>query len=138
MLNTLVFFFVYCTPVVYHGDFASGRGWIATFLVTFCAYGLLEIGVKLENPFGFDDVDHDLEDFGRKMSKESDMIAKITAKEYSAKNSFLQEVRECSGEASIERSKYRRERNDQEPKGTQESETRPCYYSALMLRLEAH
>ncbi|GMI12092.1 hypothetical protein TrVE_jg1784 [Triparma verrucosa] len=92
MLNTLVFFFVYCTPVVYHGDFASGRGWIATFLVTFCAYGLLEIGVKLENPFGFDDVDHDLEDFGRKMSKESDMIAKITAKEYSAKNTFLQEM----------------------------------------------
>ncbi|GMI14962.1 hypothetical protein TrLO_g10419 [Triparma laevis f. longispina] len=92
MLNTLVFFFVYCTPVVYHGDFGSGRGWIATFLVTFCAYGLLEIGVKLENPFGFDDVDHDLEEFGRKMSKESDTIARVTGKEYSGKSALLKEM----------------------------------------------
>ena len=34
--------------------------------------------MKLENPFGFDDVDHDLEDFGGKMSLESDCIMKVS------------------------------------------------------------
>ena len=92
MLNTLVFFFVYCTPIVYSGDFKSGKGWVATFLVVFCAYGLLEIGVKLENPFGYDDVDHDLEDFGKKMSKESDCIMKVCRNKEQGRDPVMQNM----------------------------------------------
>ena len=81
MLNALTFVFVFATPFVYNGPLDSGEGWISSLLVCFCCYGLLEIGEILENPFGFDEMDLDLQNFGKSMVVESDVIA-LTAREF--------------------------------------------------------
>ena len=39
-------------------------------MLTFSFYGIQATGSKLENPFGFDDTDHDLEAGGRGRPRE--------------------------------------------------------------------
>merc|ERR1719230_787045 len=75
MLSVIVFAFVYITPFIYAGPFASGEGWVATMMLTFCFYGIQETGCKLENPFGWDAIDHDLERYGISMCLETELIA---------------------------------------------------------------
>ena len=79
MLSTLVFIFVYVTPLLYCGPLPTGQGWFSSLVITFCCYGLLEVGICLENPFGWDETDLDLEKFGKVMALESDVIA-VTAR----------------------------------------------------------
>ncbi|GMH82801.1 hypothetical protein TL16_g09383 [Triparma laevis f. inornata] len=80
MLSALVFIFTFITPLLYCGPMETGNGWISSLALTFCAYGLLEIGICLENPFGWDAMDLDLESFGKSMALESDVIA-VSARE---------------------------------------------------------
>ncbi|GMH91024.1 hypothetical protein TrVE_jg5011 [Triparma verrucosa] len=80
MLSSLVFLFTFITPLLYCGPLETGNGWISSLALTFCAYGLLEIGICLENPFGWDTMDLDLEAFGKSMALESDVIA-VSARE---------------------------------------------------------
>lgn len=79
MLSMLVFIFVYVTPLLYCGPLETGQGWTSCIVITFCCYGLLEVGICLENPFGWDETDLDLEKFGKVMALESDVIA-VTAR----------------------------------------------------------
>ena len=75
MLAVIVFIFVYITPFLYAGPFMSGEGWLATMMLAFCFYGIQETGSKLENPFGWDDIDHNLERYGMSMCLETELIA---------------------------------------------------------------
>ena len=75
MLAVIVFIFVYITPFLYAGPFMSGEGWLATLMLAFCFYGIQETGSKLENPFGWDDIDHNLERYGMSMCLETELIA---------------------------------------------------------------
>jgi len=77
MLSVIVFAFVYITPFLYAGPFASGEGWVATMMLAFCFYGIQETGSKLENPFGWDTIDHDLERYGMNMCEETELIAEF-------------------------------------------------------------
>ena len=47
----------------------------ATLMLAFCFYGIQETGSKLENPFGWDDIDHNLERYGMSMCLETELIA---------------------------------------------------------------
>ena len=65
---------MYITPFLYAGPFMSGEGWLATMMLAFCFYGIQETGSKLENPFGWDDIDHNLERYGMSMCLETELL----------------------------------------------------------------
>lgn len=100
MLSLLLFIFVYSTPFIYtlpsHSDIdslaqadadiedlirgnedrkCSSLGWLPSTLLVVAYYGIEQIAVLIENPFNFEDIDHDLEAFGRRVDDESRAIA---------------------------------------------------------------
>ena len=42
-------------------------------------YGVMQIAIEIENPFNFADVDHDLDEFAKKLHEETLAIAKAVA-----------------------------------------------------------
>jgi len=52
------------------------QGWIASIFSCLVFYGLLELSVSLFNPFGHDDIDHDIGSFCGKANTEMMVIAK--------------------------------------------------------------
>ena len=70
--------FVFGTPVAIMcndaiGWYGIGMVWFSTFLM----YGLEEMASEIENPFGWDENDHDLTRFCRKLNVEVNMLTKV-------------------------------------------------------------
>ena len=84
MLSLLLFVFVYSTPFMFSfptddggGDErgeCSRLGWLPSILLVLGYYGIEQIAVLIENPFNYEDIDHDLEAFGRRVEEESAAI----------------------------------------------------------------
>ena len=54
----------------------SALGWLPSLLLVLGYYGIENIAVLIENPFNFEDIDHDLEAFGKRVEDESRAIEK--------------------------------------------------------------
>jgi predicted membrane chloride channel (bestrophin family) len=91
ILYVLVFGFVYVTPWIYvnNGKFWLWcAGWTSSTLTCLCYYGILELSAVLQNPFGWDSIDLDLEKFGKRVNAETKVIceavnAQEKARDYS-------------------------------------------------------
>lgn len=87
LLYSLIFIFTFITPFVYAPEVGSdmvddwdnkfkwGSGWVASLLVCTAYYGIMETAAKLQNPFGYDLIDHDMETFGKKSHAECLTVA---------------------------------------------------------------
>lgn len=81
ILGVLLFIFVYSTPVVYWAKTSSERDWhqmsglLPSIVTSFFYYGVMQIAIEIENPFNFADVDHDLDEFAKKLHDETLAIA---------------------------------------------------------------
>ena len=65
-INVIVFFFVFSSPLLFTASFKYAAFWPAT-LVSLCFYGVLEVGERLEKPFGWIKPNHDLSVFGQNL-----------------------------------------------------------------------
>lgn len=86
ILGVLLFLFVYSTPVVYWGRTNYERrrwyemsGLLPSVVTAIFFYGVMQIAIEIENPFNFADVDHDLDEFAKKLHEETLAIAKAVA-----------------------------------------------------------
>lgn len=55
--------------------FESMSGWVGSCLLTLSSYGILEIAAKLQDPFGHDEIDHDMEEFSVRANNECQQVA---------------------------------------------------------------
>lgn len=88
-LYILTFSFVYITPFVFvvGGDeWEFQAGWIVSTTICACYYGLIELTAKLQDPFGWDAVDLDIDKFGMQLMKETLMISNVDAVEWGNPN----------------------------------------------------
>ena len=89
VLYFLTFCYVFITPWVYaepsktadcssqddglackDGWAAWANGWAASTLICIAYYGVMELAAALQNPFGWDAIDLDLEAFGKRVHNE--------------------------------------------------------------------
>lgn len=79
LLYVLCFVFVNITPWIYVNDGRNmiwASGWTASTMICIAYYGIMELAAGLTNPFGWDDVDLDLQMFGKRVHNETRIIAK--------------------------------------------------------------
>ena len=72
-INVIVFFFVFSSPLLFTASFKYAAFWPAT-LVSLCFYGVLEVGERLEKPFGWIKPNHDLSVFGQNLWHECEAL----------------------------------------------------------------
>lgn len=76
MLNFLLFFYVYTSPLVFSATFK----WITPFpsvIVAMGFYGIAEIGQVIEESFDWEEPKHDLSGLGRRILNENKLILKV-------------------------------------------------------------
>lgn len=103
LLYILIYVYTFITPVIYCPDIASKKtlsfhnissarfdelekesnykflgiaGLAASLLIAISYYGIMEVAAKLHNPFGYDDIDHDIEVFGIRCHNETLIVSK--------------------------------------------------------------
>lgn len=79
LLYVLCFVFVNITPWIYVNDGKNmiwASGWTASTMICIAYYGIMELAAGLTNPFGWDDVDLDLQMFGKRVHNETAIIAR--------------------------------------------------------------
>ena len=99
MLALILFVFVFISPFIYTiqtGNPASGV--VPSVLLVLAYYGIEEIAIEIENPFNWDDVDHDFETFGAAIHDETLAIA--TADAAAAAKRLKMRVRGAPGGAA--------------------------------------
>ena len=75
MLAFILFVFVYFSPFVYMLSNSNPLlGVIPSVLLVLAYYGIEEVSIAIENPFDWDECDHDLEVFGRAIHDETRAI----------------------------------------------------------------
>ena len=75
-INVIVFFFVFSSPLLFTASFKYAAFWPA-ILVALCFYGVLEVGERLEKPFGWEKPNHDLSIFGQKLWSECEALHEV-------------------------------------------------------------
>ena len=76
-INVIVFFFVFSSPLLFTASFKYAAFWPA-ILVSLCFYSVLEVGERLEKPFGWIKPNHDLSVFGHNLWHECEALHHVT------------------------------------------------------------
>jgi len=106
VLYFLTFCYVFVTPWVYSeptktgdcknddhddckdGEAAWGNGWAASTLICIAYYGVMELAAALQNPFGWDAIDLDLEQFGKRVHNETKCIAEAATSNHGVLDAY--------------------------------------------------
>ena len=71
---------------VVNAEWINAYAWVPSMLFCMGFYGIMETAAKLHNPFGHDDIDHDMGAFNVKAHNETMVVAQLTQSELGKEN----------------------------------------------------